>query len=254
MQLYFSQHKVLLICLCLLACILLTVGANILVITKNGKPVPVPEISRKTNIAGSGRTLSYVVLGDSTAVGQGGEYNKGLAVSTAEYIAKKDFTVSMQNFAISGARTKDVLNKQLASATKLRPDVVLLSMGANDVTHLTRLADVKRDTRAIIDMLQTANPSVKIIMTGSPEMGSVPRFPQPTKFLAGQRTAVINEAFDEIVQEKGIIRAHIAEETGPIFKKHPELFAQDKFHPTNEGYAVWLPVLYKALNEVIAGH
>jgi len=227
---------------------------NIIIICRNGRPVSIPDISRKTNIPGKGRALNYAVLGDSTAVGQGGEYQKGVASSTARYIAGKGFAVSVQNFAVSGARTKDVLGKQVPDAVHFRPDIVLICVGANDVTHLTRLAYIKRDAKAIIDRLQAVNPNAKIIITGSPEMGSVPRFPQPTKFLAGQRTAAINRAFDEVIQEKGTIRAHIAEETGPTFKEHPELFAQDKFHPTDEGYAVWLPVLYKALNEVIADH
>lgn len=251
-DMYFTAHKLLILVFSLgLLCILVVVF-NILAIKLGGTPVAVPDIPRQPQAIGQGGMLTYAVLGDSTAVGQGGQYDKGIAVETAHFLANKGYRVRMHNFAVSGSRVADVLHKQATPAADIRPDVVLLAVGANDVTHLSRLSDVRRDMLQIIHKLQAANPTVKIIMTGSPEMGSVPRFVQPTKWLAKVRTKSINNVFDQIAREKGALRAPIAETTGPIFMKHPELFASDKFHPLDAGYAVWLPVLNHSLEQIIA--
>jgi len=45
----------------------------------------------------------------------------------------------------------------------------------------------------------------------------------------------------------GLIFAPIAEKTGPLFRADPSLFAADRFHPNDRGYATWIPVLNEAL-------
>ena len=45
--------------------------------------------------------------------------------------------------------------------------------------------------------------------------------------------------------------APIAAETGPQFRRDPSLFAADRFHPNDRGYATWIPVLNRALNQAV---
>lgn len=247
---YVKHKKLIMITATLAALISLTVGSNIYIIRNNGKPVPVPTIPRVSVTIGSGQSLSFLILGDSTAVGQGGDYSKGIAISAAELLAESR-TVTYQNFAVSGARVNDALQKQLPQTAGLKPDIVLISVGANDVTHMTSLKAVKSDTIKIIDQLRKQNADVKIILTGSPQMGSVLRFPQPSKLLARLQTDRINTVFETIVKEKELIFAPIAQETGPIFLRDPSLFAEDKFHPNNAGYATWKPVITEALERAL---
>jgi lysophospholipase L1-like esterase len=115
----------------------------------------------------SGLNLTYVVLGDSTAAGIGGTYASGIAVSTARHLAQHN-TITMTNLAVSGARMSDVRRHQLPMAEALRPDVVLLSAGANDVTHLSAIRSMRADLRVIVGALRAANPDVRIVITGSP--------------------------------------------------------------------------------------
>ncbi len=232
--------------------LLLAIGvANFLIIKNSGTAVDVPNIPRDSVTIGTGKPLRYAVVGDSTAVGQGGDYAQGIAVLTAQHIASKSYEVSYQNFAVSGARVNDVLTKQLSQVTAIKPDVVLIAIGANDVTHLTKMKPIEEGMQQIVAKLVELNPNVKIIITGSPQMGSVPRFPQPTKWLAERQTAKINKVFAGIATDPHVTFAHIADETGPIFKKHPEYFAQDKFHPTTTGYLIWIPTLTKALDQAL---
>jgi lysophospholipase L1-like esterase len=215
--------------------------------------VPAPAIPRSTEHFGdNGPLLRFVVLGDSTSIGQGAPYDKGIAHMSAMYLAGSH-RVELTNFGVSGARVADVRFKQLNDAAALKPDVVLIAVGANDVTHLTRLGSVRSDTTAILTALQTANPAVQIVLTGSPAMGSVARFAPPTQWAAAVRVRQINGVFADLLESRrNVVLVPLAKETGPIFKHNPVLFAADNFHPNATGYVVWQTVItagFRSLDE-----
>jgi lysophospholipase L1-like esterase len=242
----FHDHKVMTALLFCLLAFALFVAFEILFIVFNGTPVPAPDIPRDKQTIGTGEPLTYAILGDSTSISQGGSYENGYAVATAEFLAQ-DHQVTYQNFGVSGARTADVANSQASEAARLKPGVALIAIGANDVTHVTSEKSVESDFRKAIATLREANPSMKIVITGSPEMGAVPRFPQPIRYFAGQKTESINKLFVKLADELDLTFAPIAEKTGPAFRENPKLFAADKFHPNDDGYALWIPVLQEAL-------
>lgn len=242
---FYSNHPIIFVAAIIIVVIVSIAVCEALYIKYAGKPVPVPDIPRGVQTIGDGEPLTYAVLGDSTAVGQGGEYEDGIALSTARFMADGR-KVRLQNFAISGARAADVLRGQTEQAAAIKPDVVLLAVGANDVIHLTSFSEVRSNMAKIIDTLYAANPEVKIVLTGSPQMGSVPRFPWPVSAYAKVRTGQVNEIMAALAEEKRVVFAPIAAKTGPIFYEHPELFAEDLFHPYTEGYDTWVPVLKEA--------
>lgn len=198
------------------------------------------------------RHLEYVVMGDSTAAGQGAAYKYGIAARSAKHLAGNQTTVTMVNLSKSGAKTRDVLEKQLTHAVDVQPDLVLISAGANDVTSLTSPKKARKDLQKVVDRLIDVNCEVKIVITGAPDMGSIPRFAQPLRFLAGLATTRYNRTVLPVAEEEDITFAPIARETGSRFRQNPGLFAEDDFHPNEEGYAIWAntinPRLDAALN------
>jgi lysophospholipase L1-like esterase len=198
----------------------------------------------------AGGNLVYVVLGDSTAAGVGGHYDRGIAMTTARELARR-YRVTMTNLSVSGAQLRDVRRKQLAAAEALRPDVVLLSAGANDVTHLTPIGSMRRDLRKIVQRLEAVNPDIRIVLTGSPDMGAPPRIPRLLRGLASHRTKLANRMFEREAAERHLTFAPIARTTGPLFRADHSLFADDRFHPNDRGYATWFPALHQALAEAL---
>lgn len=200
---------------------------------------------------GRGTPLTYAVMGDSTAAGEGASSpGTGIANMTAQFLAK-NHAVTFVNLAMSGARTKDVLSLQTGKAAGYKPDVVLLSVGANDVTHVTPTRSVHTDLQAIVAKLIQANCNVKIVLTGAPDMGAIPRFAQPLRALAGLETNRLNGVFTQIVANDRLTFAPIAQKTGPEFRARPDLFAADNYHPNDAGYQLWLPVLEQALSQAL---
>lgn len=196
------------------------------------------------------RELTYLIMGDSTSAGQGGIYKNGIVYSTAEFLAN-DHQVKMFNTSISGATAGDVSSEQLPAGIKINPDIVLLSVGANDVTHLTNLDTLEKNLSIIIKNLIKNNCDVKIVLTGAPEMGSVPRFMQPLRYIAGMQTKRVNRVFETVIVKYNLTFAPIAAETGKEFKKDETLFSEDKYHPNDRGYELWISVINKSLQSAL---
>jgi lysophospholipase L1-like esterase len=199
---------------------------------------------------GQGKPLIYVVMGDSTAAGQGADYEHGIAVQTSRAISGSH-AVALTNVSISGARVHDVVSEQLEEAARLRPDLVLLSVAANDVTHLTSIGSMRADFVAIVARLRLANPKVAIVVTGAPEMGAPPRVPWLLRPVASWRMRAVNTMVMSLAREQRLEFAPIAAETGPAFRRDPTLFAADRFHPNERGYALWIRVLTPALQRAL---
>jgi lysophospholipase L1-like esterase len=160
--------------------------------------------------------------------------------------------VSWANYAVSGARARDVFRLQIPKALVDKPNVVLIAVGANDVDKLTSPGRVTDELRQCIEALRTANPKVAIVLTGARAMGTIPHFPQPIRWYAGVRTANLNKAVIQLTKETHTTFAAIAEKTGSTFREHPEFFAADKFHPNAHGYQVWKPVINHALDAALS--
>ncbi len=234
----------------LLLSLVILIVLELVYIKYNGVAVPAPTIAREPRTFGSGDPLTYVVLGDSTTVAQGGDYDKGIAIESARHLGKRNL-VTMHNFGVSGARTADVLEEQVPKALNLKADIVLVSVTANDVTHLSGITAVRRDLSAVIDQLRSDNSDVKIVVTGSPQLGSVARFPEPIKTAARYRTAQINRMVADLAREKQVTIAPVAERTGQAFMDDPSLFAADKFHPNNRGYRLWTAVITDTFDTIL---
>lgn len=209
-----------------------------------------PAVRDPVTFGTSGPALTYVVLGDSTAAGVGAPYDQGIAIQTAMHLAAAR-RVTLHNFGVSGARMRDVLEKQVPQAVAVKPDLVLMSVAANDVTHLTSIPSMRRRLREITARLRAANPAVTIVVTGAPDMGSPPRIPWILRGTASVRAKLVNRMFKSEAGPLRLVFAPIAERTGPLFRRDRTLFDADRFHPNARGYATWIAVLDETLARAI---
>lgn len=234
-----------------LSCIVVYGIIELVIIKYNGKLVPAPDIPRAPQTSGQGPKLTYVIMGDSTSIGQGTEYEHSYAIATTSHLASK-YNVTLINAGMSGAKIKDVLDDQLGQVITLKPDVVLLAVGANDTTHFTGLKQIQQSLQEIVTSLKQANPDIRIVATRSPALDSVSRFPLVAKYILRMRTERVNEVFDNIIKKSHLTPALIAEKTRAAFLADPTLTADDNFHPNARGYALWTAVINEALDQALA--
>ena len=195
---------------------------------------------------GSGAPLRVVWLGDSTAAGVGvDEPDDALANVVARALGRP---VDLEVRAVSGARIGDVVDDQAPVPAELEADVVFVSVGANDVTHLTSRDDFRDRYRSLLDRLGGAE---EIVLLGVPDMGAIPRLAQPLRAVAGLRGRELDEVVREVAAESGATYVPIAAATGPAFRAQPErLFAADDYHPSASGYRLWADAVLAAVGDL----
>jgi lysophospholipase L1-like esterase len=186
--------------------------------------------------------LRVTWIGDSTAAGVGSSSaDQSVSRQVARRLADElDRPIELQVVAVSGARVADVVATQLPEVDP-EADVVVISVGANDTTHLTSSGSFAADYRTMLEGLPDG---AAVIALGVPDIGTVTRLAQPLRAIAGWR----GSSYDDIVVEEagrsGASYVDIAGGTGPSFRADPDrLLAADRYHPSDAGYAVWTDVI-----------
>ena len=237
----------------LLAVLTVLIGEVVWVVNRDYlPPESAPSVDTEISASGSAAAptpLRLVVVGDSTGAGVGAsrtEFTVGarLAVAVASAVQR---AVSVQSVAVSGARAGD-LGPQVDLALALAPDVVVVLVGANDVTHLTRRDSVGRDVGAAVRRLREAG--ARVVVGTCPDLGAAPAFPPPLRELAGWRGRAVGATEGRAVRLAGGVAVDLAARTGPAFRAQPDLMhSTDRFHPSDAGYALWAQALAPATIE-----
>ncbi len=197
-------------------------------------------------VGGPGVPLRMVWLGDSTAAGVG-------ASSPDRAIPRRvavglPYPVEVTDLGVSGARIADV-GDQLRHLDALHPDVVLISIGANDVVHLTSRHAFRSRYRHLVDRMPRG---ALVVLLGVPDMGAPPRFAQPLRGIAAWRGRQLDEIARAVARDAGAIYVDIAGETGPTMRSDTaRYFAGDHYHPSDSGYALWAAAVLQQLTPVL---
>jgi lysophospholipase L1-like esterase len=213
--------------------VLLVIEAGL---ARSGPMFSGPPLELDASVAEGARpALAVVWLGDSTAAGVGAsEAATALPTVVARGLERP---VELTVLARSGATVADVVERQLPALAGLSPDVVFVSVGANDVTHLTSRADFERAYRRLVAGLPEP---AEVVLLGVPDMGAIPRLAQPLRAVAGLRGRQLDEVVQEVASDTRSVYVDIAGETGPPFRRDPDrFFAADRYHPSDAGYQRW---------------
>ena len=206
------------------------------------------ELSGRVGEA-TGLPLDVVWLGDSTAAGVGA-LSPAAALPTV-VAAALDRPVDLTVLARSGATVADVVEDQLPLVAGLDPEVVFVSVGANDVTHVTGREAFERSYRRLVERLP---PGAEVVMLGVPDMGAIPRLAQPLRALVGFRGRQLDEVVRDVAGTTGSTYVDIAGKTGPEFRDDPDrYFAADRYHPSEEGYRLWADAVLEAAHPASLG-
>ena len=203
-----------------------------------------PHVELVLDRSGAGRRVVW--LGDSTAAGVGASGSSGALPSQVEDgLGAPDASLAV--LAVSGARAADVRADQLPKVAGLRPDLGLISVGANDTIHLTGRGAFRRTYEELVRALPAGVP---VVLLGVPDMGAIPRFAQPLRAVVGWRGRNLDAEVRRVAAATGAVYADIAGRTGPAFRHDPgRYFAADDFHPSDAGYGLWAEAVLTVLRK-----
>jgi lysophospholipase L1-like esterase len=201
-----------------------------------------PELTLLLDRPGAGPKVVW--LGDSTAVGEGASSAAGAVPSQVQDgLGRPDAALTV--LAVSGARAVDVLVHQVPRVAAAHPDLVLISVGANDTIHFTGAGDFRRAYETLVRSLPAGVP---VVLLGVPDMGSIARFAQPLRAIAGRRGRHLDAVVRQVAADTGAIHVDLAGATGPAFRRDPRrYFSADDFHPSDAGYGLWADAVLTVL-------
>ena len=175
--------------------------------------------SNERALAGTGPL--WVVLGDSAAQGVGASAHDAGWVGMVHRRLGPQWRVL--NLSASGARTRDVLERQLPAAPAA--DLLTAVVGGNDALRTPRERWL-RDAAALVHAL----PPGAVVSTVA-------------RGVFERKTRAVNAAIRAAAADRGLRVADIWAHTGPPYKG----LYFDGFHPNDRGYVQWADAVWEAV-------
>ncbi|MEV3992486.1 SGNH/GDSL hydrolase family protein [Streptomyces sp. NPDC049837] len=188
----------------------------------------------------------FAALGDSLTAGVGDPVEggwRGWAALLAGGLAREadetgtaDGTdqgaVDFRNFAVSGARTRDVAESQLPEALAYRPDVVSVVVGVNDT--LRRTFDIAEIAVALDRVCgQLAAEGAVLLTACLPDPGAMLGLPPPLARPLARRQRAVNAVVHALSARYGAVHLHMAD---AAWVEDRALWSADRLHPGERGH------------------
>ena len=186
------------------------------------------------------RTL--MIVGDSAAAGVGAKSQDEALSGRISHLAPKGLLSRMSLHATTGLTSGDVVNL-LTQIPAKSYCTALVSMGVNDVTKFVSLNAWRINIESVASLLKHKFNCQSIIFTALPPMHLFPVIPQPLRTILGIRAYLFNKVLQRYIAKSDsaqILRINIMEQgSAARSMKDSGLMAEDGFHPSSKGYAVW---------------
>jgi lysophospholipase L1-like esterase len=185
---------------------------------------------------GAGEPVRFLALGDSIIDGVGtADVSASLPGQFARLLAQQTRqSVFWRVEGKSGFAIDDILERLESLRDITPPDIVLVSVGVNDVTGLSSTRRWRAKLEELLNLMDQYWPGARIIFAGLPPMSEFPLPPQPLRFTLGLRAATLDQIAAEIIATYPNAR-HVPTLIDP---QQPG-FCEDGFHPSAESCTLW---------------
>lgn len=204
-------------------------------VKKNTIRLPEAEGERE-GITGQGQTLSLLILGDSAAAGVGVAHQNDALLGAVVSALQHQYQVHWRLEAQSGDTTSQLIQK-IKKMVNQKYDVVVTSVGVNDVTRLMPARTWIKQQQQFYQLIQAKFHPELIIATGVPPMHLFSALPNPLSWLFGQYAKKMN-----LQLEKMIVQQEDMQWIEYDIQKYQSMdleMAKDGFHPSKEIYQIW---------------
>jgi lysophospholipase L1-like esterase len=210
-----------------------------------------PPEGADSNGDGDSTAVSLVLLGDSGAAGFGVETPEQTtgAVTALGLSRAVGRPVRLTSLAAVGAQSGD-LQGQIDRIDEPWPELALIIIGANDVTHRVPPGRSVALLTSAIKRLQQHG--VQVVVGTCPDLGTVRPIPHPLRFVARRWSRSLAAAQMVATAEAGARAIALADLLGAEFDAHPDtMFGPDRFHPSSEGYRALAEALVPSLADAL---
>ncbi len=209
---------------------------------EDANAVPRETSAEQADIKAIEQPITILALGDSLTEGLGVDPNDNYPAQLEAKLKEMGYTnVEVVNSGLSGETSTGLVNR-LDWVAQTKPDITILTIGANDAIRGIDVATIEKNIRTAVERLQENDSDV---------------------ILGGMQ--IYDNLGSDYVKSFSAIYPRVAEDMGltliPFFLDNvggnPELNQDDAIHPTRQGYTIIvdnniLPILKPELEKLTA--
>ena len=193
--------------------------------------------------------MRFVALGDS--------YTIGTAVTEAErwpnqLVRRLPELELVGNPAVNGYTSADLIAEELPQLDGLRPELVSVLVGANDVVQGVPDSQYAGNVSLILEELLTRLPPTRIFGVATPDYSLTPAgvgFGDPA--LTSDAVVRLNAILREASEGRGIAFVPDVFEISQRVLDDPSLVADDGLHPSGSQYAAWVEAILPVVRRLL---
>lgn len=191
------------------------------------------------------RTVRYLALGDSFTIGTGGPPDLAFPAQLKRFAMKQGVDLRLENVAVNGYSTRQVIDEELEALPRFKPDVVTLAIGANDIVRHDDEAAYRKNLKRIFKAINDVKPR-KVLVLPQPDWSQ-----SPVSEGFGDRAAIRAriEKYNAILAEEAKTAGAQYVDLFPQFVEQAKagLIAPDGLHPNSKAYTAWANALLPLL-------
>jgi len=181
----------------------------------------------------------FVAIGDSAAEGIGASVaSRTYSGVVREYLSMIYPRVSYHNLGRRRSTTQEVILEQLEKAIVMKPDLITVSVGANDIRTGSMLFRFEKRLSYLLKRLKEETNAVIVINT-LPDFSYTPSVPRPAKLISRLVIRRFNRSIRKVSIRADVVLVDLYHQSKVYVKGYPEMIATDNFHPSDFGYAIW---------------
>ncbi|MGV3620578.1 MAG: SGNH/GDSL hydrolase family protein [Archangium sp.] len=194
---------------------------------------------------GGPRPLRYLALGDSFTIGTGGPPDLAFPAQLKRFATKRGIDVRLENVAVNGYSTREVIDEELEALTRFKPELVTLAVGANDIVRHDDEGEYRKNLKRIFNAINDVKPK-KVLVLPQPDWSQ-----SPVSKGFGDRDAIRAriEKYNAILAEEAKTAGAQYVDLFPEFVEQAKagLIAPDGLHPNSKAYTAWANALLPLL-------
>lgn len=193
--------------------------------------------------------MRYVALGDSYTIGTSVAEEERWPNQIAVRVPDLELAA---NLAVDGFTSADLIAEELPRLDGLRPELVTLLIGVNDVVRGVGDSEYERNVTLILDELLARLPPDRIVGIATPDYTVTPMgaaYGDPVQQSDG--IVRVNAILRETCAARGVRFVPEVFEISQAARDEPELTASDGLHPSGAQYARWVDAIVPVVVDVI---
>ncbi len=196
--------------------------------------------------------IVYLALGDSYTIGTGASHESrnfpSLLAAHVQEATRRE--VKVVNPAVNGFTTIDVLARELGYITDLKPDLVSVLIGVNDLVQGRRAQQYRESLIEIYDAIAaTQLPAGRVAAISIPNWSVVPA---ARDYGDPARVRSLTEQFNAVAKQEAEARSFLWVDLTEVSTRatgSTGWIAADDLHPGDAQYAAWAEEIWSHLRD-----